>query len=141
MFTAAVAVPAKRGQWKTVTLADGTKVRVELRGDEFCHYWQAEDGRTFIKDTRKGYYKAADVAAMMSRAKAMQAKVKAATEARRAQARTGARQQAESRPYFGDKRGLSSSWSLPTYSSPTARQSFTGKYSTARTTKTHSSAL
>lgn len=106
MFTVAVAVPAKRGQWKTVTLADGTKVRVELRGDEFCHYWQAEDGRTFIKDTRKDYYKAADVAAMMSRAKAMQAKVKAATEARRAQARTGARQQTESRPYFGDHKGL-----------------------------------
>ena len=49
----ATAVPAKRGQWKTVTLADGTTVRVELRGDEFCHFWQAEDGRTFVKDSQK----------------------------------------------------------------------------------------
>ena len=31
----AVAVPAKRGQWKTVTLTDGSQVRVELVGDEF----------------------------------------------------------------------------------------------------------
>ena len=45
---AVLAVPAKRGLWKTVTLADGTEVRVELRGDEFCHFWQAEDGRQFV---------------------------------------------------------------------------------------------
>ena len=36
----AVAVPAKRGQWKTVTLTDGSQVRVELVGDEFMHFWQ-----------------------------------------------------------------------------------------------------
>ena len=105
MFTAVMAVPAKRGQWKTVTLADGTKVRVELRGDEFCHFWQAEDGRTFIKDAQKGYYKAADVTLMMNKAKARQAKVKAATEARRAQSRTGSRQTGGDRPYFGDHKG------------------------------------
>ena len=106
MFTAVMAVPAKRGQWKTVTLADGTKVRVELRGDEFCHFWQAEDGRTFIKDAQKGYYKAADVTLMMNKAKARLAKVKAATEARRAQSRTGSRQTGGDRPYFGDHKGL-----------------------------------
>lgn len=35
---ATMAVPAKRGQWRTVTLSDGQAVRVELRGDEFNHY-------------------------------------------------------------------------------------------------------
>lgn len=44
MSTLVLAVPAKRGMWKTVKMADGTEVRVELRGDEFCSYWQAADG-------------------------------------------------------------------------------------------------
>lgn len=41
------AVPAKRGQWKIVTLSDGSQVRVELRGDEFLHFWQAADGTRY----------------------------------------------------------------------------------------------
>ena len=102
----ATAVPAKRGQWKTVTLADGTTVRVELRGDEFCHFWQAEDGRTFVKDSQKGYYKTVDVKTLMDKAQARQAKVKALTEARRAQTRTGADRQTGGSPYVGDKKGL-----------------------------------
>lgn len=43
------AVPAKRGQWRTITLTDGSKVKVELMGDEFIQYFQAEDGRLFRK--------------------------------------------------------------------------------------------
>ena len=36
LVTASVmAIPAKRGLWSTITLSDGTEVRVELRGDEF----------------------------------------------------------------------------------------------------------
>lgn len=51
-FLSAVdAVPAKRGQWRTVRLADGTSVRVELRGDEWAHYWQSRDARIFVADS------------------------------------------------------------------------------------------
>ena len=46
--TMMMAVPAKRGVWKTFKLADGTEVRAELRGDEHVRYWRAEDGCTFI---------------------------------------------------------------------------------------------
>ena len=35
-----LAIPAKRGQWKTITLSDGRQVRVELRGDERAHWWE-----------------------------------------------------------------------------------------------------
>ena len=42
------AVPARRGLSKTVTLADGTQVRVELRGDEHGHYWQSADGVRYV---------------------------------------------------------------------------------------------
>lgn len=45
------AIPVKRGQWRTIRLADGTSVKVELRGDEWAHYWQGEDGRVFVADT------------------------------------------------------------------------------------------
>ena len=35
-----LAIPAKHGQWKTITLSDGRQVRVELRGDERAHWWE-----------------------------------------------------------------------------------------------------
>lgn len=59
-----MAVPAKRGQWKTVTLADGTTVRVELRGDEFNHYWQAYDGTRYVENGDN--WKVADAQALLS---------------------------------------------------------------------------
>lgn len=43
------AIPAKRGLFKNITLADGTELRAELRGDEYMHYYQAEDGRCFVE--------------------------------------------------------------------------------------------
>ena len=49
------AVPAKRGQWQTLTLTDGSKVKVQLQGDEHCHFWQSEDGRTFTLSASSGY--------------------------------------------------------------------------------------
>ena len=39
-----LAIPAKRGLWQTVRLADGTEVRVQQVGDEHLHYWMDEAG-------------------------------------------------------------------------------------------------
>ena len=36
----AAAVPAKRGLWKTLRLADGQEVRARLTGDDIVHYYQ-----------------------------------------------------------------------------------------------------
>lgn len=52
---AAYAVPAKRGQWQTLTLADGSKVQAELRGDEHSHFWMGTDGRTFTISSESDY--------------------------------------------------------------------------------------
>ncbi len=49
------AIPAQRGIWRTVTLDDGTLVQVELRGNEYMHYWQAKDGRCFIAGENGAY--------------------------------------------------------------------------------------
>ncbi len=52
------AIPAKRGIWRNITLEDGTTLRVELRGDEYMHHWQAEDGRCFVRTQNGEYVKA-----------------------------------------------------------------------------------
>lgn len=99
----AMAVPAKRGQWRTVTLVDGSKVRVELRGDEFLNYWQAEDGRRFVRNAATDRYVVADMMALKEKAEALRKEAMPSTG--RSQApRRGATQAAS--PYTGDKKGL-----------------------------------
>ena len=44
----AMAVPAKRGQQKMLTLANGTEVKATLVGDEHGHYWLADDGAAYV---------------------------------------------------------------------------------------------
>lgn len=60
------ALPAKRGIFKTIKLADGTEVRAELRGDEHVHYWQTEDGRQFIHNAEKDVYEAVNAETLWS---------------------------------------------------------------------------
>ena len=42
-----LAIPARRGQWQTITSSDGSQVRVELRGDERCHWWEDSLGNKY----------------------------------------------------------------------------------------------
>lgn len=94
--TITFAIPAKRGQWKTITLNDGSQVRVELVGDEFMHFWKAEDGRKFIRvsddDFRSADIKQMQAEAMINRAQRHQ---KAKTRAI-----------ADSKVYSGKQKGL-----------------------------------
>ena len=100
----AMAVPAKRGQWKTVTLADGTKVRVELRGDEFINYWQAEDGRRFVRNAATAKYELADMTKLRERAQALRKSINIKGGKQNAPVRSATR--AASSQYTGDKKGL-----------------------------------
>lgn len=86
---AAIAVPAKRGQWKTLRLADGTEVRAELRGDEFAHYYRTADGDCYVRDydaSTTAVYKAIDLQQIKQQAKAARIKVSETQAARRANA-------------------------------------------------------
>ncbi|MBR5929340.1 MAG: M6 family metalloprotease domain-containing protein [Prevotella sp.] len=47
-----LAIPARRGQWQTITLSDGSQVRVELRGDERCHWWEDSLGNRYCNRGR-----------------------------------------------------------------------------------------
>ena len=53
---AVLAVPARRGTWKTLRLADGTRVRAQLTGDERGHCWTAEDGTKYAPGEETGLY-------------------------------------------------------------------------------------
>lgn len=91
-----MAVPAKRGQWKTVTLADGTTVRVELRGDEFSHYWQADDGTRYVENGDN--WKVADAQALLS--------MKRAAMRRTAANRMRMSRRNQAQTFKGQKKGL-----------------------------------
>jgi len=104
MFTVMFAVPAKRGLWKTVTTVDGKRVRVELRGDEFCHYWQAVDGRCFTENMQTGLFEVVNADAM-SKAGAKKRASANETRIRRSSAMRitiGG----DHAPYSGKKKGL-----------------------------------
>lgn len=45
------AVPARPGQVRMITLADGTTLQAQLVGDEHGHYWVTADGRAFRQHT------------------------------------------------------------------------------------------
>jgi len=70
------AVPAKRGLWKTLTLADGSTVRAELCGDEHGRYYRSADG-TCYSASSEGTYQRVDEAAVAVKAKARRARQKA----------------------------------------------------------------
>lgn len=100
--TLVLAVPAKRGLWKTVKLTDGTEVKVELRGDEFCHYWQAADGRAFTLNVKTGLYEKANLNDMIAQA----AQKRNAVNKRRVNRSPAMRVGEEHEPYLGEKKGL-----------------------------------
>lgn len=53
---ATMAVPARPGVWRTISLADGTQVKVQLIGDEFMHFYQSADGTRYQYDEASGCY-------------------------------------------------------------------------------------
>ena len=96
MALSAIAIPAKRGQWKKITLADGSIVRATLVGDEFGHFWKTADGIAYMKDGE--CYKKIDGQKIVNRAKVMRHQANAKRVQRLPEAGVGS--------YFGQKKGL-----------------------------------
>ena len=78
---AVMAVPARKGQTKTITLADGSTVQATLVGDEHGHFWKAADGQAYQKAGE--FYKMVDAKTVMEQAKARRNKVNAKRVQRR----------------------------------------------------------
>ena len=99
---AVMAVPAKKGVWRTITLENGKEVKAQLRGDEFGHYWCSADGKHYV--AAEGRYREETPALRQ-----MAAKRRAQAQQRRAarlprQAANGMRR--ASGAHFGEKKGL-----------------------------------
>lgn len=105
----AQAVPAKKGVWRMVTLADGTQKRVELRGDEFYSYWVDAEGVSYNLDSESKRYVRVDANALKLRASQLRAKANQDRIARMAKARRMATKKSLGQTngsYFGKKKGL-----------------------------------
>lgn len=80
--TAANAVPAKKLQ-KVITLANGTQVSVELRGDEYLSWWEGTDGTAYrTTATDENVFEAFDLEAQKPAAVARRARTEQGRVAR-----------------------------------------------------------
>lgn len=77
----AAAVPAKRGLWKTLRLADGQEVRARLTGDDIVHYYQSESGDCYVSGSG-GVYTKVEKTVLAAHAKARRAVFDNANRAR-----------------------------------------------------------
>lgn len=98
-----MAIPAKRGVTKMLTLADGTTVKAQLVGDEHGHYWKAEDGKAYTQMAESDLYQVVEATQIIEKANARRVQV----NARRSQ-RIGSRRVSigEQTHYTGKKKGL-----------------------------------
>ena len=55
LAVAIYAVPAKPGQVRTITLTNGTTVKAHLVGDEYGHFWLAENGKAYLENENGTY--------------------------------------------------------------------------------------
>lgn len=98
----ASAIPAKRGTWRTVTLPDGSEVKLTLVGDEHGHFWQTADGKAYLYDETTKSYQQADKQQLLQKAQTRRAQANQRRQARmKAQRKVGSYGD-----YTGSKKGL-----------------------------------
>ena len=71
VMMSAFAIPAKPGLWRVITLADGTKVKVMLRGDERLHYLADSLGNAYQRVPETNHYQQIDKEQIVMRAKTL----------------------------------------------------------------------
>lgn len=96
-----MAVPAKKGIKKMMTLPDGTMVEAQLMGDEHLHFWQTDDGMRLVEVDSNGHCEPADMEKMIQKAQNRQAKASMRRQQRARRASIG-----DFTNYQGKKKGL-----------------------------------
>lgn len=103
-----MAVPAKRGLTRMITLSDGSTVEARLVGDEFGHFWLTDNGRAYVKTTDADYFTEVNAVSIKEQAMARRSQV----NAQRIQRLPGTKMQAASRRvgdfgnYIGARKAL-----------------------------------
>ena len=103
------AVPVRPGIKKVLTLADGTAVAAELKGDEYMAWWETADGRKFVQsESNEKTFVAADINAMRAQSAERRAIVDDARAKRMASARTPKKRTlgGDHITYTGKKKGI-----------------------------------
>ena len=103
------AVPVRPGIKKVLTLADGTAVAAELKGDEYMAWWETADGRKFVQsESNEKTFVAADINAMIAQSAERRAIVDDARAKRMASARTPKKRTlgGDHITYTGKKKGI-----------------------------------
>lgn len=97
----AMAIPAKRGMSRTLTLANGSTVEATLVGDEFGHYFLGTDGKAYRLNPATNVYEPASVQAIAQRAQMRRARANAQRAKRLSPKRVGSFGN-----YTGQKKGI-----------------------------------
>ena len=98
----AFAVPAKKGGQVVIRLVNGTELKAELQGDEFMHYYLAEDGKCYTQNA-DGLYEPVNREALRQKALQKRAVVTKNIAAKRKQMKRDASGKSG---FFGQKKGL-----------------------------------
>ncbi len=105
-FTLSVqAIPALKGAWRMITLADGQQIRVELRGDEHVHFWVDANGKAYQEDAATGTYRTVDVRQLNEQGFTRRQKINTERTKRLAKARRAAIGE-KTDGYFGKKKAV-----------------------------------
>lgn len=99
MTMAVMAVPAKKGQWKTLTLSNGKEVKAMLVGDEHGHYWLSADGKAYMEADGTDFFVEIDKTHIQQRANVRRSNVNRQRVQRLATSRRAA-------VYEGKKKGI-----------------------------------
>lgn len=97
----AFAVPARKGT-TVIKLVNGTELKASLQGDEFLHYYLAEDGKCYYQNA-EGLYELMDMPAARESARLKRAKVNEVIGAKRQRMKKA---DEGKKGYFGQKKGL-----------------------------------
>ena len=104
LATASWAAPAKKGLTRVIRLTDGTELTVELKGDEFLHYYQAADGKCYT-DNGNGTFVPFDLETGKANAMAKRAAMQQASQKMKAKPLRSMQQNAGPNKAFGDGTG------------------------------------
>ncbi len=95
------AIPAKPGQKKVLTLANGTTIQATLVGDEHGHFYVDANGKAYNRASGKAFYQEVNSGNIISKAKVRRSQVNTKRVKRLGAAKVG-----EVGSYIGQKKGI-----------------------------------
>ncbi len=106
MSIMALAIPAKRGLTRTITLKDGSTMQARLVGDEYGHFWLANNGSAYIQVSDQEYFTKIDAETVKQQAQARRSAANVSRAQRLSGLKKHGRRVGQVGSYFGAKKAL-----------------------------------